>query len=82
MGRTGRAFETGVAITFVAPSDDYHIARIEAIIREKIAPRTLPKEVFIEETPFSESQDIGREIDRQKRREDPTYKGAFHERKK
>jgi ATP-dependent RNA helicase RhlE len=72
VGRTGRAFETGVAITFVAPSDDYHIARIETIIREKITHRTLPKE----------GQEIGREIDRQKRREDPTYKGAFHERKK
>jgi ATP-dependent RNA helicase RhlE len=82
VGRTGRAFETGVAITFVTPSDDYHIARIEVIIREKITQRTLPKEVYIEETSFSESQQIGREIDRQKRRDDPTYKGAFHERKR
>lgn len=82
VGRTGRAFETGVAITFATPSDEYHVARIESIIREKISSRPLPKEVFVDSTPFSESQKIAREIDRQKRREDPTYKGAFHERKK
>jgi len=42
----------------------------------------LPPDVFIEETPYEERQDMAREIDLQKRREDPEFKGAFHERKR
>jgi ATP-dependent RNA helicase RhlE len=82
IGRTGRAFNTGVAITFVTPSDEYHIAKIEELIKEKIKVQSMPEGVSIEETPYEESQKIKREIDRQKMREDPSYRGAFHERKK
>jgi ATP-dependent RNA helicase RhlE len=71
-----------VAITFVTPSDGYHIQRIESMINEKIAIAELPNGVAIEKTPYEEAQRMAREIDRQKRREDPTYKGAFHERKR
>jgi ATP-dependent RNA helicase RhlE len=41
----------------------------------------LPGSVFIDDTPYQERQDIAREIDLQKRREDPGFKGAFHEKK-
>jgi ATP-dependent RNA helicase RhlE len=81
IGRTGRAFETGMAITFVTPSDIYHVGRIEKMIGDKINIETMPSQVIVEETPFEESQQIAREIDRQKRKEDPEYKGAFHDRK-
>lgn len=82
IGRTGRAFQEGIAITFVTQAEEYHIKKIEKLIREKIPVKKLPREIKIEETPFEESQEMAREIDRQKRREDPEYKGAFHERKR
>ncbi|MGC4022496.1 MAG: DEAD/DEAH box helicase [Cyclobacteriaceae bacterium] len=81
IGRTGRAFQDGVAITFATKAELYHIKKIEKLIREKIPVRKLPNEIKIEETPFEEQQEMAREIDRQKRREDPEYQGAFHERK-
>jgi ATP-dependent RNA helicase RhlE len=81
IGRTGRAFETGVAITFVTPADVYHVGRIEKMIGDKINVVNLPTSIAIEETPYEESQEIAREIDRQKRREDPEFKGAFHDKK-
>jgi ATP-dependent RNA helicase RhlE len=41
----------------------------------------MPKEVEIIETPFEELQTMRKEIDLIRQREDPTYQGAFHERK-
>ncbi|HTH57302.1 MAG TPA: DEAD/DEAH box helicase [Cyclobacteriaceae bacterium] len=81
IGRTGRAFQDGKAITFATKAEVYHIEKIEKLIREKIKVRKMPTEVAIEETPFEEQQEMAREIDRQKRRDDPEYQGAFHERK-
>jgi ATP-dependent RNA helicase RhlE len=82
IGRTGRAFQDGKAITFATKPELYHIAKIEKLIREKIPVIKLPVEIKVEETPFEEQQEMAREIDRQKRREDPEYQGAFHERKR
>lgn len=82
IGRTGRAFQDGKAITFATKAELYHVEKIENLIREKIPVRKLPAEIKIEETSFEEQQEMAREVDRQKRREDPEYQGAFHERKK
>ena len=41
----------------------------------------MPAEVKIHETPFEEQQAIARDIDHQKRSENPDFKGAFHEKK-
>ncbi|MDQ3393623.1 MAG: DEAD/DEAH box helicase [Bacteroidota bacterium] len=82
IGRTGRANNVGQAITFGTDSDLYHIRKIEALIRQKIPVKPLPAELEITETEFDEQQDIAREIDNQKKKEDPTFKGAFHEKKK
>ena len=41
----------------------------------------LPEKVFIEKTPYDEKQEMLREIDRQMRKEDPDFLGAFHEKK-
>ncbi|MBI1770199.1 MAG: DEAD/DEAH box helicase [Bacteroidetes bacterium] len=81
IGRTGRAFQEGKAITFVTKAELYRIGKIEKLIREKIPVKKLPSSIIIEETPSEEAQEMAREIDRQKRREDPEYGGAFHERK-
>jgi ATP-dependent RNA helicase RhlE len=82
IGRTGRASKLGKAITFVNAAELYHIGKIQKLIRENIPLKGLPPEVEIEETPPREQQDIARAIDDQKRKEDPTFKGAFHERKR
>jgi len=81
IGRTGRAFQEGKAITFVNKAELYHIEKIEALIRETIPVKELPEDVVIVKTPFEESQRIAREMDDQRRRDDPEFKGAFHERK-
>lgn len=81
IGRTGRAFQEGSAITFVNKAEEYHIEKIEKLIREKIREEKIPAEVEITKTPFEESQQMAREIDQQKRRDDPTFKGAFHDKK-
>jgi ATP-dependent RNA helicase RhlE len=81
IGRTGRAAEEGKALTFVNEAELYHIEKIEKLIREKIPVKQLPEGLTIEPTAFEEGQEMAREIDNQRRREDPTFKGAFHERK-
>jgi len=82
IGRTGRAFRTGEALTFANEAEMYHIRKIEEVIREKIPEVPLPAGLDIAKTPFEEQQVIAREIDRQKHRENPDYQGAFQERKK
>lgn len=81
IGRTGRAFHEGKAITFVTKAETYHIEKIEKLIREQIPVGDLPLAVKVEKTPFEEEQMMRKEIDNQRRRDDPTFKGAFHEKK-
>lgn len=81
IGRTGRAFKTGTAISFVNDAEKYHIKNIEKVISMKIPVRETPEELEIFETDKTEGYDIAKEIDFWRRREDPTFKGAFHDRK-
>lgn len=81
VGRTGRANNVGTAITFCIPSEKYHLKKIEDLIQKKIDVRNIPEEVVIEETPVEERQMIAKEIDNQRKKEDPNFKGAFHEKK-
>ena len=81
VGRTGRAEKSGVAITFANEAELFHIANIEKLIRKSIPQKKLPKHIKIEESTFDEQQDIARSIDHQKRKDNPTFKGAFHEKK-
>lgn len=81
VGRTGRAEREGKAITFCNPAEEYYIRKIEELIRFNIPVEQVDGELIVEETPFSERQAMAREIDAQKKREDPNYQGAFHESK-
>lgn len=81
IGRTGRAKAEGEAITFANEAEEYHIEEIEKIIQMSIPVHPIPEEVVIEKTPFEEKQNIAREIDTIRRRRDPEFKGAFHEKK-
>ena len=81
IGRTGRAEKTGTAITLANEAEQYHIQKIEKLIRQPIPLKQLPSEVKVEKTTFVEQQEIARAIDHQKRKENPDFKGAFHEKK-
>jgi ATP-dependent RNA helicase RhlE len=82
IGRTARAGNNGVAITMLNPAEVWHFAKIQEIIRMEIPVFEIPSEVTITATPFEERQTILREVDLQRQIDDPTYQGAFHERKK
>jgi len=81
IGRTGRAYAKGDALTFCTEAEKYYIKKIEKLMRQTIPVVPLPAEVFVEETPYEERQYIAREVDNQKRKDDPDFKGAFHEKK-
>ncbi len=81
IGRTARANNYGEAITLIDQSEEYHWKKIEEIIRMEITEKEIPDEVEIEKTPMAENQQQLREIDRQKRLENPDFKGAFHVKK-
>jgi ATP-dependent RNA helicase RhlE len=82
IGRTGRAAEKGKAITMVTKAEEHHLEKIETMIRGKIPLKKLPPKVKVEETPFEESQSMAKTLDNQRRKVDPTFKGAFHEKKR
>ena len=81
IGRTGRAEQEGAAITFVNPAEEYHFEKIEEIIRMEVPTVQIPTEVPVTATPFEEQQGYARELDGQKRKEDPDFKGGFHEKR-
>lgn len=82
IGRTGRANKDGKAITFCDPSEEYHIAKIEKLIKNKIPRLLLPRDVVVAPTSKEEAKEIAKAIDFQKRKDNPDYQGAFHEKKK
>lgn len=79
IGRTGRANHAGEAITFVTIAEEYHVEKIQKIIRQQIDRLPLPVDLIREETPFEEQQNFLREMDDQRKKDDPKFKGAFHE---
>jgi len=81
IGRTGRAEQEGAAITFVNPAEEYHFEKIEEIIRMEVPTVQIPSEVPVTPTPFEEQQGYARELDGQKRKENPDFKGGFHEKR-
>ena len=81
IGRTGRALKTGASITFADPAEMYHIGKIEGLIRQPIPRQAIPPEVDVPSTPREEKQAQDRAIDAQKRKENPDFKGAFHDKK-
>ncbi|MDA0731854.1 MAG: DEAD/DEAH box helicase [Bacteroidetes bacterium] len=83
IGRTGRAFREGVAHTLYDPSEEYYLGAVEKHLPSKNIIRAvpMPEEVLIEDTQPAEAKQMAMDIDLQKRKADPTFQGAFHERK-
>jgi ATP-dependent RNA helicase RhlE len=82
IGRTGRANNTGQAITLANKSEEYYIQQIEKLMCQKIPIVPLPTELVATPTSFEEKQAMARVIDWQRQKEDPSYQGAFHRKKK
>jgi ATP-dependent RNA helicase RhlE len=81
IGRTGRAKQSGEAITFYNEAEEYHLKKIEKLINMPIPEIPLPPNLEMFSTPFEEAQAIAKDIDNQKRKDNPDFKGAFHEKK-
>jgi ATP-dependent RNA helicase RhlE len=81
IGRTARASNHGVAISMVNLAEEFQLRKIEELIRMEIPLEELPENFELVESSRREKQNQDREIDRQKRLADPTFKGAFHEKK-
>jgi ATP-dependent RNA helicase RhlE len=82
IGRTARANNTGTAISLINPAEELNLRKIEELIRMGITKLELPEDLEIVETRKDECQSQLREIDAQRRAADPTFKGAFHEKKR
>ncbi len=82
IGRTGRAFRDGTALTINDPAERYALERIEALVGEPLEEIEAPESLESFDTPRHERQMQAREIDREMRKRDPNYRGAFHEKKK
>ena len=84
IGRTGRANRSGIAYTLVDPTDMVALGRVLERLPKDGRPswKEFPSQVEVAETPPWEAKAMARAIDFQKRKADPTYKGAFHEKKR
>jgi ATP-dependent RNA helicase RhlE len=81
VGRTGRAEKEGTAISLISPVEEFHLKKLEAMINHKIQELSIPEDIEIVKTNDEELKAQKREIDRLRKKEDPEYQGAFHERK-
>lgn len=82
IGRTGRAFREGSALTLFDPAEKFAMERIESLTGDAILEYPELPELESFETPKREKQEQAREIDRELKKRDPEYKGAFHEKKR
>jgi len=82
IGRTGRAKREGQAITLIDPSERAALQRIEGLLGTTLSIAPLPEDITVEPTPKWEAQAMARAVDREKRKADPNFKGAFHEKKR
>ena len=84
IGRTGRADRSGVAYTMVDPTDEVALGRILERVPKGNRPESMsfPDQVEEATTPPWEAKTMARTIDFQRKKADPTYQGAFHEKKR
>ncbi len=79
-GRTGRAGRAGVSITLYTPGEEFIVEGLETFTGIPMNELT----VSVTEREFlpGEEKQMQRALDMHKQKLDPSYRGAFHERKK
>jgi len=82
IGRTGRAGASGTAWSFVSKTDEYHLGKVQEKMGMEVDVLPMPEEVTVYKTDKDEAQAMARELDDQRKKLDPDFKGAFHEKKK
>jgi ATP-dependent RNA helicase RhlE len=82
VGRTARMGREGLAITFANEAEKFNLIEIIASVDSTIAEMPWPSEVAIAPDLPGERQEILRELDRRRKAADPTFQGAFHEKKR
>jgi len=82
IGRTGRVYKVGKAISFIDEAEAYTFERIEKLIQQEVEMEPMPDWMNIAEFLPGERTEIGKAVDSEKRIINPDYKGAFHEKKR
>ncbi len=80
-GRTGRAGALGMSFTFIDPGDEARISGLAKLLGHPPTLLPLPEGVPVHETPRAEAIDYERIRDDVRKAADPTFKGAFHEKR-
>ncbi len=81
MGRTGRADKTGIALSFITPTDEEMHREIETLMNRKIPILSLPEEVEVSQQLTKDEMPIVRDKNLKKVKKTPLPTGAFHEKK-
>lgn len=82
VGRTARMGRKGTAITFVNAAERFNLLEIIETVQGTITAHPWPEALPTAHDLPGERQEIARELDMRRQAADPTYKGAFHQRKK
>ncbi|MEM7160965.1 MAG: DEAD/DEAH box helicase [Bacteroidota bacterium] len=82
IGRTGRVYKVGQAISFVDEAESFTFKRIQKLIGQDISLDPIDSEFPRAEYLPGERKEIGIAVDREKRIINPNYQGAFHEKKR
>ena len=80
-GRTGRAGIAGICHTFIDPGDNAHISALAKLLGHQIIMEPLPSSIPLTATPREETIVYEKAKDDIRRALDPSFKGAFHEKK-
>lgn len=82
VGRTARMGRHGLAITFANEAEKFNLLEIITAVDSQIEELPWPPSVEKGSDLPGERKEILRELDRRRRQADPTFKGAFHEKKR
>lgn len=82
IGRTARVQREGVAISLVNPAEELMLAALSKALESPIERLQLPAEIVPASDLPGERQEILKALDAQRKRADPSFKGAFHDKKK
>lgn len=82
IGRTARVQREGVAISLVNPAEELMLAALSKELESPIERLELPAHIVPAPDLPGERQEILKALDAQRKRADPTFKGAFHDKKR